>query len=88
MSSTTKHEVMKQLRRRYRTAGLEHKRKLTDQAVALLGYHRKAAIRALAAVPGARVGVSTGRPREYGALRRGLANATKTLFIGDGAAWV
>jgi len=68
MSRTTKHEVMKQLRRRYRTAGLEHKRKLIDQAVALLGYHRKAAIRALAAVPGARVGVITGRPREYDAL--------------------
>jgi hypothetical protein len=34
-------------RRRYEHAGREHKRKLIDQAVSLLGYHRKAAIRAL-----------------------------------------
>jgi hypothetical protein len=48
------------------TAGREHKKKLIDQAVGLLGYHRKAAIRALRACPQvARVGVITGRPREY-----------------------
>ena len=35
------------LRRRYETAGQEHKRKLLDQAQELLGYHRKSAIRAL-----------------------------------------
>jgi hypothetical protein len=37
------------LRRRYSSAGAEHKRKLLDQAQELLGYHRKAAIRALRA---------------------------------------
>lgn len=66
MSRQTKNEVMNQLRRRYGKAGLEHKKKLINEAVALLGYHRKAAIRALGArtaVP--RAGVVTGRPREY-----------------------
>ena len=38
---------MEKLRRRYRNAGAAHKRQLIDQAVALFGYHRKAAIRAL-----------------------------------------
>jgi hypothetical protein len=68
MSEQTKSEVMNKLRRRYRSAGLEHKSKLIDEAVAILGYHRKAAIRALRAVPVARVAVITGRPREYDAL--------------------
>ena len=66
MSTQTKNEVMNKLRRRYGTAGREHKRKLIDEAVALLGYHRKAAIRALRArSPAPRMGVITGRPREY-----------------------
>jgi hypothetical protein len=47
MSQRTRTEVLEKLRRRYETAGAEHKRKLIDQAVQLLGYHRKAAIRAL-----------------------------------------
>jgi hypothetical protein len=66
MSTQTKIEVMNKLRRRYLTAGLEHKKKLIDEAVALFGYHRKAAIRALGARPPVpRVAVITGRPREY-----------------------
>jgi hypothetical protein len=65
MSRQTKNEVMEKLRRRYSTAGREHKRKLIDEAVALLGYHRKAAIRALGAWPPGPAGVITGRPREY-----------------------
>ena len=65
MSRQTKNEVMSKLRRRYLSAGREHKRKLIDEAVALLGYHRKAAIRALRTEPVARMGVSTGRPPEY-----------------------
>jgi hypothetical protein len=48
MSQTTRKEVLTTLRRRY-SAGPEHKRKLLDQAQDLLGYHRKAAIRALRA---------------------------------------
>ena len=67
MSTQTKNEVMSKLRRRYWSAGREHKRKLIDEAVALLGYHRKAAIRALRTPPRRRLGVITGRPREYDA---------------------
>jgi hypothetical protein len=67
MSTRTKDEVMSRLRRRYLSAGREHKRKLIGEAVALLGYHRKAAIRALrkAPAPARPPGVVTGRPREY-----------------------
>ena len=42
-----RNEVLAQLRWCYATAGKEHKVKLLNQAVELLGYHRKAAIRAL-----------------------------------------
>ena len=66
MSQTTREEVLEKLRRRYRNAGAEHKRKLLDQAQALLGYHRKAAIRSLRAttvVRGPRI--ITGRPVMY-----------------------
>jgi hypothetical protein len=41
MSKTTKNEVLEKLRRRYGTGGPEHRKKLIDQAVALIGYHRK-----------------------------------------------
>jgi len=47
MSKSTRKEVLEKLRRRYGNAGAEHKRKLLDQAVEVLGYHRKSAIRAL-----------------------------------------
>jgi hypothetical protein len=40
MNQTTRKEVLAKMRRRYETA---HKRKLLDQAMQLLGYHRKAA---------------------------------------------
>lgn len=59
-------QVLEKLRRRYENAGAEHKGKLLDQAVQLLGYHRKAAIRALgrrAAPRGPRI--ITGRPVKY-----------------------
>ncbi len=65
MSTTTKTEIMVKLRRRYLTAGWEHKRKLIDEAVCLLGYHRKAAIRALNGTVPRRLSIVTGRPREY-----------------------
>ena len=66
MSKRTRTEVLEKLRRRYKTAGAEQKRKLLDQAVQLLGYHRKAAIRALgrAAVERGPL-IVTGRPVEY-----------------------
>jgi hypothetical protein len=68
MSQSTRMQVLEKLRRRYKTAGAQHKTKLLDQAVQLLGYHRKAAIRALR-----QAGVSStkgpvvlsGRPVEY-----------------------
>jgi hypothetical protein len=66
MSKRTRIEVLQKLRRRYETAGAEHKRKLLDQAQELLGYHRKAAIRALRQ-PRVERGprIITGRPVEY-----------------------
>jgi len=66
MSQPTRTEVLQKLRRRYEHAGAEHKRKLLDQAQELLGYHRKAAIRAMRAprvVCGPRI--LTGRPVKY-----------------------
>jgi hypothetical protein len=70
MSKETKEQVLVRLKRRYATAGLEHKTKLVDQAVELLGYHRKAAIRALrrpeANAPAVHpIHVVLGRPRTY-----------------------
>ena len=47
----TKQEVLAKLRRQYFKAGIPYNSQLLDQAVALLGYHRKAAIRALRARP-------------------------------------
>ena len=66
MNQTTRKQVLEKLRRRYKTAGAEHRRKLIDQAVQLLGYHRKAAIRGLCrqAVERGPL-VLTGRPVKY-----------------------
>jgi hypothetical protein len=66
MSQTTRNEVLKSLRRRYLSAGPEHKRKLLDQAQELFGYHRKSAIRSLRA-PMIERGprIITGRPVTY-----------------------
>jgi len=66
MSRLTRTEVLEKLRRRYESAGLEHKGKLLDQAQEVLGYHRKAAIRAMRppkAASGLRI--ITGRPVAY-----------------------
>jgi hypothetical protein len=67
MSQQTKSEVLGQLRRQYRRAGRDYKRQLLSQAVQLLGYHRKAAIRALRHTPPppASPALILGRPREY-----------------------
>jgi hypothetical protein len=66
MSQSTRMQVLEKLRRRYGNAGAEHKGKLIDQAVQLLGYHRKAAIRALGR-PAVERGplILTGRPVKY-----------------------
>lgn len=66
MSQRTRVEVLTKLRRRYQGAGAPYKRKLLDQAQELLGYHRKAAIRALRAPPvGRGPRIITGRPVSY-----------------------
>src|SRR5437899_5808912 len=66
MSKPTRIELLRKLRRRYESAGAEHKRKLLDQAQELLGYHRKSAIRALRAPAVMRAAVIlTGRPVQY-----------------------
>jgi hypothetical protein len=66
MSQNTREEVLAKLRQRYKSAGLEHKHKLLNQAQELLGYHRKSAIRALRA-PVVERGprIITGRPVTY-----------------------
>ena len=71
MSQKTRKEVLKRLRGQYGRAGAEYKSQLLDQAVKLLGYHRKAAIRALRAKPAtARFpALRSGRPKEYDAQR-------------------
>jgi hypothetical protein len=66
MSQRTRKEVLEKLRRRYRTAGPKHKRKLLDQAQELLGYHRKSAVRALGAVAVEPAPwINAGRPVSY-----------------------
>lgn len=66
ISRTTREEVLKKLRRRYRSAGAQHKAKLLDQAQALLDYHRKAALRSLRAPTVERVArMIGGRPVSY-----------------------
>ena len=66
MNQRTREEVLRKLRRRYELAGGGYKRKLLDQAQELLGYHRKAAIRAMRAVRVVRgPRIITGRPVEY-----------------------
>src|SRR6185436_7781406 len=67
MSKKTKEEVMLKLRSRYRNGGMEHRKKLIDQAVELMGYHRKSAIRALSGKvrPVVENHRLAGRPRKY-----------------------
>jgi hypothetical protein len=67
MSAQTKREVLAKLRRAYARAGSLYKRQLLDQAVSWLGYHRKAAIRALRARPAVLrpPGLLPGRPKTY-----------------------
>lgn len=66
MNQETRKQVLEKLRRRYESAGAEHKRKLLDQAVQLLGYHRKSAIRSLRRPVVVRGPVIlTGRPVSY-----------------------
>ena len=81
MSTRTKTEIMVKMRRRYLTAGWEHKGKLIDEAVSLFGYHRKAAIRMLNGTVPRRLSIVTGRPREYEA---GISSGWRTQWLRDG----
>lgn len=66
MSQNTKKEVLENMCRRYQDGGLEHRKKLITDAVELFGYHRKSAIRRLAAGPiRLSLAARTGRPRKY-----------------------
>ena len=69
MSKETKDQILARLRRRYATAGAQHKVKLLNLAVELLGYHRKAAIRALRQPSAkelvAKPNLVLGRPKTY-----------------------
>ena len=66
MSPKTRQEVLMQMRRRYVRAGRKYKAQLLNEVVQLLGYHRKAAVRALQPKPAmAAVPFARGRPREY-----------------------
>ena len=69
---------MLKLRARYRRAGLKYRSKLIDQAEQLFGYHRKSAIRALAAR--ARPALPRpGRPPKYDAAL--LRPALKSIWL-------
>lgn len=69
MSQKTRHEVLARLRHFYKSAGREHKSKLLQEAIDVLGYHPKSAIRALNAKGTAlsrdRAPAIIGRPREF-----------------------
>jgi hypothetical protein len=83
MSQNTKQEVLTKLRWRYVTAGMEYRSKLIDQAVELMGYHRKSAIRALRpkgrAVKKPKARGVMGRPRLYEAER--LLPVLKVIWL-------
>jgi hypothetical protein len=69
MSQKTRQQVLARLRHFYKSAGREHKSKLLQEAIDLLGYHPKSAIRALnarAAAPATlQASAIIGRPREF-----------------------
>lgn len=66
INQSTPSQVLEKLRRRYGNAGLSHMRKLINQAVQLLGYQRKAAIRSLGRSEAVRDPLMLmGRPVEY-----------------------
>jgi hypothetical protein len=69
MSQKTCQQVLARLRHFYKSAGREHKSKLIQEAIDVLGYHRKSAIRALNAKPAPRSTAPApaviGRPREF-----------------------
>lgn len=65
MSQNTRKEVLAKMRRRYARAGRQYKGKIIDEIVALCGYHRKAAIRALQPKKNPAAPAVLGRPKVY-----------------------
>jgi len=65
MSQITRQEVLERKRLRYGRAGKEHKGRILEELVELLGYHRKAAIRAMRRRSQKRAAFVVGRPRQY-----------------------
>ena len=67
MSQKTRKEVLGKLRQQYAKAGRQFRKRILDHAVEVLGYHRKAAIRALQSRPTLprTPALKLGRPREY-----------------------
>ena len=66
MSQLTRKELLRTMRSRYARAGKEYKSRLITEVVELLGYHRKAAIRALQSrPPPVRAPAIIGRPKQY-----------------------
>src|SRR5262245_20953982 len=67
MSQLTRKEVLEGMRSRYARADKEYKSRLITEVVELMGYHRKAAIRALQSKPPPRPRAPAvlGRPKEY-----------------------
>ena len=65
MSQKTRNEVLEKLRSRYGRAGKEHKTKIINEVVALFGYHRKAAVRALRPKAPQVAPYAPGRPKQY-----------------------
>jgi hypothetical protein len=65
MGQITRQEVLARQRERYARAGKQHKTKIINELVALFGYHRKAAIRALQPRPHIEAPFVPGRPKTY-----------------------
>jgi hypothetical protein len=74
MSGTTRREIIKELRKKYGRAGRVYRQSLIDQVVEILGYHRKAAIRALGGNNRAKASANRvqGRPRSYDPQKLGV----------------
>lgn len=67
MTRTSVREYLAKQRERYQQLGRRERSRLLTEIVAVTGYHRKAVLRALRAVPRRRVGRRpVGRPRRYG----------------------
>jgi hypothetical protein len=65
VSAETRRELVQALGERYRTVGRQEKRRILDEFVALTGYHRKHAIRALNGEDAASISGKCGRRRLY-----------------------